>query len=119
MASFADGIDAGTGSGSGGEWGFWFFRSDRTVKTDPAGDNVTVGPCSVTAPEAWPALRSTACENGADAALFSSSGFWFFKGNQTVKTNIEGTSILTQGAITDPGNWPALTVSDRAAAPSV
>lgn len=108
---FAQGIDAATESGPGGEYGFWFFRGAKAIKLDKHGESVEIGPTRITSDEAWPALAGTPLESGVDAALSSSSGFWFFKGNQAIKTDKSGRDIVRHGLISAAGNWPGLNVS--------
>jgi hypothetical protein len=107
---FANGVDAAVESGDGGESGFWFFKGDQALKTDPTGNKREWGPAEITATECWPALTDTPFANGPiQAALWSGSGFWFFKGDQCVKTDPKGNTLLTK--VTDiiaQGNWPAL-----------
>ncbi|MFE0381163.1 hypothetical protein ACFW1M_37650 [Streptomyces inhibens] len=106
---FATGVDAAVESGDGGRSGFWFFRGDQALKTDPDG-NRAVGPAEITAVECWPALDDSRFANGPiNAAVWSGSGFWFFQGNQCIKTDPSGNHRLVQ--VTDiiaSGNWPAL-----------
>ncbi|MGH3771715.1 MAG: hypothetical protein ACRDRW_10015 [Pseudonocardiaceae bacterium] len=107
MSGFEDGVDAAVGSGSAGKYGFWFFRGDRAVKTDKDGNTIAKHVADITVE--WPAFKDSIFAAGVDAALYSGSGFWFFKGNQTGRTDLDGLHFAKgPGNITDPGNWPAL-----------
>ncbi|MEU5053761.1 hypothetical protein [Streptomyces sp. NPDC021096] len=106
---FADGVDAAVESGSGGKDGFWFFKGDKTARTDKHGAVLDEGVGDITGPDLWPVLKDTIFAKGPiEAALYSGGGwYWLFKGNQTVKTN--GNEI--RGRISDIAakpNWPAL-----------
>ncbi|MFI6849691.1 hypothetical protein OG535_40585 [Kitasatospora sp. NBC_00085] len=104
---FENGVDAAVESGDGGKSGFWFFKGNQALKTDPDGNKVEYGPADITAPEAWPALAPFGRD--IDAAVFSGTGFWFFKGNQCTKTTPDGNHVLVPAsAIVAEGNWPAL-----------
>ncbi|MFE3196814.1 hypothetical protein [Embleya sp. NPDC059237] len=79
------------------------------MKTDPGGKNRELGPVDITATEAWPAFA--AFGRDIDAAVFSGSGFWFFKNGQCIKTDTSGRNVLVPAsAIIAEGNWPVLDV---------
>ncbi|MFD7415093.1 hypothetical protein ACFV9B_26230, partial [Kitasatospora purpeofusca] len=106
-SGFRDGVDAAVASGPHGKSGFWFFKGNQAIKTDPDGKTREFGEADITAPEAWPAL--SAFGRDIDAAVFSGSGFWFFKNSQCIKTDTSGETVLVPAsAIIAEGNWPAL-----------
>ncbi|MBB5939532.1 hypothetical protein [Streptomyces zagrosensis] len=101
---FENGVDA-CAQGAGA-LGWWFFKGNQIVKSN--GTEILSGPCRITDEPGWTGLKGTDFENGIDAcAEGEGSTWWFFKGNQIVKTN--GTEILKGPCkITDDEGWPAL-----------
>ncbi|MBT2896847.1 hypothetical protein [Streptomyces sp. McG3] len=88
--------------------GFWFFKDDECVKTNGGGTEI-LGGGRQKITTAFPILKNTIFASHLDAVVFHNGGFWFFKGDQCVKTNGGGTSTdPNQESIIEPSAFPAL-----------
>jgi hypothetical protein len=46
--------------------------------------------------EEWPVLAGTPFERDVDTVVARPDGYWFFKGDQCAKTDIEGTGYVVR-----------------------
>jgi hypothetical protein len=103
--------------------GYWFFQGSQCVKTRTDGAAPPLVPVSdITAAGNWPALNETIFANGVDGAVGSGdhgkNGFWFFRENQAVKTDVTGaTRSIGPADITAQECWPALEDTEFADGP--
>lgn len=73
--------------------GYWFFSGSKCAKTTNAAGSLSEKEQPIG--DAWPALAKAGFDSGIDAAVETSTGRWFFKGSQCVKTDSSGDKILT------------------------
>ncbi|MDF3292417.1 hypothetical protein [Streptomyces silvisoli] len=91
--------------------GYWFFKGNKCLKTNMAGDKLMGGEVDITSGDAWPALAGTTFERDLDGVAYSSysGNFWFIKGDLCIATNKDGNQIVApQRKLAGGGGWTAL-----------
>lgn len=100
-----DAVDAVLVDGTGN---FWFFKDGYCAQTNPEGTELLKSG-RITDEGFWPALKGTVCETGIDTVYYYATYYWFFRANQCLSTDYDGTEIVEKpAALTAQDRWPAL-----------